>query len=314
MTISPISRLGSNAMTTEIKHICVCICTFKRQHFLKRLLTELDGQETGGLFTYSIVVADNDHLESAKAVVSDFVATSSVLATYCVEPRQNIPMTRNKAVENAIGDFVVFIDDDEFPTKQWLLTLFNACNEYGVDGVLGPVKRYFDEQPPKWILKGDFYERATYSTGLVIDWRKGRTNNVLVKRSIIPTDELPFNPEFRSGEDQDFFRRMIERGHKFIWCNEAVVYEVVPPVRWKRSFMLRRALLNGSMQPKNAAFGMRDVLTSIIAVSVYTVSLPVALVLGQHRLMDLLVRLFDHLGKLLAFVGLDPIKVPYVTE
>jgi succinoglycan biosynthesis protein ExoM len=314
MTTSPISRLGSDAMTAQTKHICVCICTFKRQLFLKRLLTELDGQDTGGLFTYSIVVADNDHLESAKPVVADFVAASTVPVTYCVQPQQNIPMTRNKAVENAIGDFVVFIDDDEFPTKQWLLTLFNACNEYDVDGVLGPVKRYFDEQPPKWILKGDFYERATYSTGLVIDWRKGRTNNVLVKRSIIPTDELPFNPEFRSGEDQDFFRRMIERGHKFIWCNEAIVYEVVPPVRWKRSFMLRRALLNGSMQPKNADFGLRGVLTSIVAISVYTVALPVALVLGQHRLMNLLVRLFDHLGKLLAFIGLNPIKEAYVTE
>jgi succinoglycan biosynthesis protein ExoM len=302
------------AMTGKLKHICVCICTYKRPEFLKRLLTELGGQDTDGLFTYSIVVADNDVLQSAKPVVAAFEATSAIPVTYCVEPRQNIALTRNRAVENTHGDFVTFIDDDEFPIKRWLVTLFNACNEYGVDGVLGPVNRHFDEPPPKWILKGKFYARATYPTGFVIDWRKGRTGNVLLKRSIFPSDELPFNPEFRNGEDQDFFRRMIERGHKFIWCDEAVAYEVVPPIRWKRSFMLRRALLNGSMQPKTAAFGMRDVLISIIAVSVYTIALPFAMVLGQHKVMDLLVRMFDHLGKLLAFVGLNPIKDPYVTE
>jgi succinoglycan biosynthesis protein ExoM len=314
MTTSAISRLAQDAMTGKMKHISVCICTYKRPDFLKRLLTELGRQDTGGLFTYSIVVADNDHLESAKPVVSDFVAASTIPVAYCVEPRQNIALTRNKAVENADGDFVAFIDDDEFPTPTWLLTLFNACNEYGTDGVLGPVKRYFDEPPPKWILRGDFYERATYPTGFVIDWQKGRTGNVLLKRSIFPTDELPFNAEFRNGEDQEFFRRMIERGHKFIWCDEAVAYEVVPPIRWKRSFMLRRALLNGSKQPKNAVFGMRDVLKSVIAVFAYTVALPFALVLGHHRFMDLLVRLFDHMGKLLAFVGLNPIKEAYVTE
>lgn len=301
-------------MTSQLKHICVCICTYKRPEFLKRLLTELDGQDTDGLFTYSIVVADNDVLQSAKPVLTAFEATSAIPVTYCVEPRQNIALTRNRAVENTHGDFVAFIDDDEFPIKRWLVTLFNACNTYGVDGVLGPVNRHFDEPPPKWILKGKFYARATYPTGFVIDWRKGRTGNVLLKRSIFPPDEVPFNPEFRNGEDQDFFRRMIERGHKFIWCDEAVAYEVVPPIRWKRSFMLRRALLNGSMQPKTAAFGLRDVLISIIAVSVYTVALPFAMVLGQHKAMDLLVRMFDHLGKLLAFVGLNPIKDPYVTE
>jgi succinoglycan biosynthesis protein ExoM len=301
-------------MSTEMKHICVCICTYKRPDFLKRLLTELDGQDTGGLFTYSIVVADNDEAQSARPVVNAFNAASAIRAKYSVEPRQNIALTRNKAVENAHGDFIAFIDDDEFPIKGWLLTLFNACNEYGVDGVLGPVNRHFDEPPPKWILKGDFYSRATYPTGFVIDWRKGRTGNVLIKRSIFPTNEPPFNSEFRNGEDQDFFRRMIERGHTFIWCKEAVAYEVVPPIRWKRSFMLRRALLRGAMEPKTATFGFRDVLKSAIAVPVYTVALPFALIAGHHRFMRLLVSLCDHLGKLLAFVGINPVKESYVTQ
>jgi hypothetical protein len=107
---------------------------------------------------------------------------------------------------------------------------------------------------------------------------------------------------------------MIERGRKFIWCDEAVAYEVVPPIRWKRSFMLRRALLRGSMEPKTATFGARDVLKSVIAVPMYTVALPFALALGQHRFMRILVSLFDHLGKLLAFVGINPIKESYVTQ
>ena len=78
-------------------------------------------------------------------------------------------MARNRAIENAAGDSIVFIDDDEFPTKGWLLTLFKACGEFNVDGVIGPVKRYFDEEPPKWVVKGGFYERPTYPTGLAIE-------------------------------------------------------------------------------------------------------------------------------------------------
>jgi succinoglycan biosynthesis protein ExoM len=299
---------------SEMSHISVCICTYKRPQLLSRLLDELANQETKGLFTYSIVIVDNDQSLSAKALVSEFTTSSAVPIKYCVEPRQNIALARNMAVENSEGDYVAFIDDDEFPTREWLLTLFEACNRYDVDGVLGPVKRYFDEQPPKWLIKSTFYERPTYPTGFVIDWRKGRTGNVLLKKQIFLAGSPPFRPEFRQGEDQEFFARMIEKGHVFIWCNEAVAYEVVPPIRWRRAFMLRRALLRGAMEPKTPNFGMRSVLGSVIAVPAYIVLLPFALVWGHHRFMHLLVSLFDHLGKLLAVLGINPIKEQYVTD
>ena len=102
-----------------------------------------------------------------------------------MEPQQNISLTRNKAIANATGDFIAFIDDDEFPAKRWLLTLFEASGKYGADGVLGPVKCHFDEKPPRWVIKGKFYERPTYPTGFVIDWTKGRTGNVLLRRQIL---------------------------------------------------------------------------------------------------------------------------------
>ena len=176
------------------------------------------------------------------------------------------------------------------------------------------MRRHFDEEPPKWVVKGKFYERPTYTTGFVIDWRKGRTNNVLLKKRIFAAGAQPFRPEFRTGEDQDFFRRMIEKGHVFIWCNEAVAYEAVPPIRWKRMFMLRRALLQGTDSVVHPTFGALDIAKSVIAIPAYTGALPFALVLGHHRFMILLVKLFDHIGRLLALLGINPIREPYVTD
>src|SRR5215472_2488267 len=230
-------------MNGPASHISVCICTYKRPQLLKRLLQALDTQETDGQFTYSVVVVDNDRLRSAESVVSDFRDNPSFRIRYWVEPCQNIALARNMAIENATGDFVALVDDDEFPAKDWLLNLFKACTEVQVDGVLGPVKRYFDEKPPKWVIRGRFYERPTGPTGSVVDWRGARTGNVLLKKQVFAVGDQPFRQQFRAGEDKDFFRRMIEKGHMFVWCNEAVVYEVVPPVRWKRTFMLRQALL-----------------------------------------------------------------------
>ena len=301
-------------MPTETKHICVCVCTYRRPELLVRLFKELRGQDTSGLFTYSIVVVDNDRLESAKAVVLEFAAASGIRIKYCVEPRQNIALARTKAVDNSDGDFVAFIDDDEFPIKRWLLTLFEACNKYNVDGVLGPVKPHFDEAPPKWVVKGGFYDRKTYPTGLVIDWKKGRTGNTLLKREIVAADGSSFNPAFLTGEDQEFFGRMIAKGHVFIWCNEALAYETVPSIRWQPAFMLKRALLSGAISTVHPTFGAPEIAKSMIAVPAYTAVLPFTLVLGHHRFITCLIKLFSHLGGLLALIGIRPVKQPYVTE
>ena len=193
--------------------------------------------------------------------------------------------------------------------------MFKACNEYDVDGVLGPVKPHFDQEPPEWVVKGKFYERPTYPTGFVIDWKKGRTGNVLLKERIFAVaGAQPFRPEFLTGEDQDFFERMIEKGHVFVWCNEAVAYEVVPPARWRRTFMLRRALLQGTTSLIHPTFGALDTAKSVIAVPAYTAALPLALALGHDRFMTCLVKLFAHIGRLLALLGINPIREPYVTD
>jgi len=281
---------------------------------LQKLLEELCAQQVEGAFTYSIVIVDNDRFRSAESVVSAFAASSRIPISYHLEPQQNIALARNKAVASAEGDFVAFMDDDEVPLRNWLLTLFRACEQYKAAGVLGPVKCSFGENVPGWVVKGKFYERATYPTGFVIDGRKGRTNNTLLRREVFADVPQPFRPEFRTGEDQDFFTRMIAKGHVFIWCDQAIVYEFVPPTRWKRSFMLRRALLRGATAPVHPSFGAADVAKSCVAVPLYTLGLPFALLRGQASFMKLLVKLFDHFGKLFALVGINLIKEPYVTE
>ena len=300
--------------TDGIPHICVCICTFRRPQFLGRLLEKLREQDTDGLFSYSIVVVDNDSSRSAEEVVSEFTTRSAIDVRYCVEPQQNIARARNEAINNARGDLIAFIDDDEFPTRSWLLTLFNALYEYGVDGVLGPVTPHYDQEPPQWVIQGKFHERERYPTGLIIDWKKGRTGNVLLKKDLFEGSTKPFNPEFRTGEDQDFFRRMISQGRTFVWCDEAVVSESVPPIRWNRTFMLKRALLRGSSSLLHPTSKLLSIGKSLTAVAAYSIALPFALLIKHSLFMALLIKLFDHLGRILAFIGLNPISRPYLTE
>ena len=261
-----------------------------------------------GQFYFSIVVVDNDLGRSAESVVTEFVATSRIAVTYSCEPRQNIALARNKALSHAMGDFVAFIDDDEFPEDGWLAAMFETCEAYQAAGVLGPVRPYFDEPPPRWIIDGHFWERPEHRTGRVMTWDECRTGNLLFRRRILDGMQEPFNPIFGSGgEDKDFFLRMMRVGHVFRWCNEGSVYEIVPKERWRRSYMLKRAMLRGRNILKLPIGRGGLVARSVLAAPVYLMLLPFALIRGQHIFMKYCIKFCDHVGRILALLRLNPV-------
>ena len=88
---------------SQLPHISVCICTFQRPEYLCRTLNALDTQETGDLFTYSVVVVDNDAEASAKNTVSGFTSLGGHPVTFVVEPQKNIACARNAAVLHSLG-------------------------------------------------------------------------------------------------------------------------------------------------------------------------------------------------------------------
>jgi glycosyltransferase involved in cell wall biosynthesis len=296
---------------TDGRHITVCVCTYKRRSLLVKLINGLQNQKSHGLFTYGMVVVDNDCAGSARQTVDDCKKKSSMSIRYLVEPEQNIAMARNKAIANAEGDFIAFIDDDEVPGDDWLNNLLHAYEKFGADGVLGPVLPYYDVNPPKWIINGKFYERPSHKTGEVLHWTNTRTGNVMVRMDIFNDGDNRFRREFGSGgEDRDFFRRMIEKGYRFVWCAEAPVYEAVTADRCRRSFMLRRALLRG--QSPNIA--TVDILKSLCAVPLYTTMLPILFLFSHVYFMKYLIKACDHIGRIFCFCGIILVKDKYVIQ
>jgi glycosyltransferase involved in cell wall biosynthesis len=300
------------------EHISVCVCTFKRHQLLERLLRKLEDQVTEGLFSFSVVVVDNDASCSAKSIVERAQASSKLCISYYNEPRQNIALARNKAVEVSDGDFIAFIDDDEIPESNWLLSLHIAINKFAADGVLGPVLPQYGSRPPKWVIRGRFFERPRHRTGQAMKWENARTGNALIKKRVFESNPPWFRPEFGSGgEDRDFFQRKIEQGFTFVWCNEAVVFEYIPPARWKMGVQIKRSLLRGRMACIRSRLKLTSFYASAVASVIYGISLPFLWVfsplIGYEFFFKYLIAWFDHLGKLLALFNIDIIKAKYIT-
>jgi glycosyltransferase involved in cell wall biosynthesis len=273
---------------------------------LQRLLSTLTRLKTQDLFTYSVVVVDNDSQQSAKGVVARAEEQTGLRIDYDVEPERNISFARNRSVRNAVGTLIAFIDDDEFPAEDWLLNHFKMLVASRADGVLGPVKPHFDGEAPAWLVKSGLLERSSLGNGEVIrDSIHTRTGNVLIRKSVFTDTGSWFDPKFGviGGGDKVFFKDRMAQGSVFVWCNDADVFELVPPERQSRMYYLRRAWSRGVGAALETRLLSAGTAKSVVAITVYTAALPALLVFGHHLFMRYLVKDCDHISKVLGHLG-----------
>lgn len=229
--------------------ITICVPTYKRPVLLARLLENLAHalvlftQESNWLV--EVLVVDNDPLKSALATVEEAKKKWGINITYLLEARTGLSYVRNTAVRNALQkphcQWVVFIDDDEFPARSWLLELFLALQKSEASIATGPIKPFFEVNPSGWILRGRFFERRRHVDLEVVSYAYARTSNVAIAREVF--EKIGFfdeNLNLKGGEDTDFFYRATQAGFTIVWADKAVVYEYVPKERQTLRWLLLR--------------------------------------------------------------------------
>lgn len=299
----------------SLDHLSVCVCTYRRNDLLELLLRKLLLQETGGLFDFSIVVVDNDATGGARDLVTKIQKEIKTELTYDIEPDKCIAAARNRSVRLARGNYIAFIDDDEFPPQSWLLTMYRAIQLFDADGALGPVYPFFADTPPTWLVKSGFCERPVHRTGTWLDWEQTRTGNVLMKRAVFDERNLWFDVKYRtSGSDKEYFREAMALGYRFVAVEEAPVYETVPPARQTSQYYLNRAMVQASNERRFRAPYLKGLsritapLKAMAALGIYSLLLLPGLFRGKHARVLYLEKCAYHGSWLLAMVGVDLAK------
>ena len=293
----------------NVPSVTVCICTYKRPDMLGRLLDRLEHQTASGRFEFSIVVVDNDANRSAESVVAAAQASSERSIVYFNEPQANIAIARNRTLELTDGDYAAFIDDDEYPEQDWLLSLLSTAEQFGSEAVIGFVKPDFGREPAAWIARGKFFFKPAPPpppSGTPLS--AGITSNALVSMHAVRRAGLAFDPAFgrSGGEDDKFFRDLLAAGMNLVFCAEAIVHEDIPEDRQSASYLWKRHHLQGRTYVRiaRAINGQQQaraaVLKSVAAAAAYCVAMPFMFLRGRHAAIDYSLRLAWHLGYIAA--------------
>ena len=139
--------------------VSIIICTFNRPTFLQKCLESFYSQESP-IQEFEIVVVNNNSKDDTEAVALDWgkkewMKKKSSLK-YVFEEKQGLSHARNRGVEVATGEYLLYFDDDAFAPPNYLRSLFEVILYYQPDIFGGPVYPYYTDSKPWWFR--DEYE------------------------------------------------------------------------------------------------------------------------------------------------------------
>ena len=243
--------------TTMSVSASVIVASRDRASLLARTLDSLLAQTppAGG---YEIVVADNGSVDDTKLVVEQAAARSVVAVRYMLVDRPGKSFAVNQALAAAAGRVLAFTDDDVVAERDWLVVLTRACLAPGVAFVAGRVLPAWETPPPAWMSPALHGVLAVPDNGdepFTITAREPRLvpigANMAVRRDVVKkvgglrVDLGKLAGSFRTGEDHEFFLRMLHAGFTGVYEPKAVVHHRVPRQRLERDYFRRWLFQNG---------------------------------------------------------------------
>lgn len=236
----------------------VALCTHNHADRLERTLADLAAIDVPKA-AWELLVIDNASRDATPQLLARHIWPAGWQVRVVHEDKLGLSNARNRAIREARGEYLVFIDDDETPDRDWLCALERLVETHAPDAFGGRIRVLFEDRRPPWLtdeLLG-FLGELNRDDGIVPLTSPATSfygGNFGFRRSVCDsvggfdahlgrkgTDNT-------GGEEVDFYRRLLAADLKVWWTPEAIIHHRIQAVKLDRAYFRDLHYRQGRME------------------------------------------------------------------
>lgn len=156
-----------------MKKISVIIPVYNTEKYLRRCFDSVIAQDYKNL---EIVIINDGSEDNSEQIINEYKNKYPELISYYKKENSGVADTRNFGIEKAQGDYIMFLDSDDYIDKALLKTLEEYVNK-NIDLIKFKLQRVNEEGKTLEIVSGATFEKTTgedgfnklYSTDVLLD-------------------------------------------------------------------------------------------------------------------------------------------------
>lgn len=229
--------------------VSIIICTYNRAESLKDTLNSINQLDIDA-YQVELLVVDNNSSDNTKDIVLNFSQQSKFPTRYLFESQQGLSYARNRGIKKSQGQIILFTDDDVLPASSWLIKMKRSMDSYHCLACGGYIAPIWEGDKPKWLTerfygylavktetRGPF--RIEKNEELPFGANMGFRREAFDKYGLFDTNRGRKGSNLASGEDGEFFQRMIDAGEHIYYFPDSHVQHKVESFRLKKNYFRR---------------------------------------------------------------------------
>ncbi|MDT9331574.1 glycosyltransferase family 2 protein [Clostridium perfringens] len=185
--------------------VSILIPVYNTEKYLRKCLDSVINQT---LKEIEIIITNDGSTDNSEVIVKEFIELDNRII-YSKQENSGLGATRNKGLELASGEYIAFLDSDDWVDNDFYEVLYEEAKKDNYDLV---VSTYLNEFKDKTILnENKSHDRISYLRNILSGNEPGFSWNKLYKRELIKNHNLkfPLRGYFENVEDQYFTIRSI---------------------------------------------------------------------------------------------------------
>ena len=200
--------------------VSVIVPVYNAEEYIGATLDSIINQDFN---SYEVIVIDDGSTDSSPEIINEKLVKSTVDYKIIRQENSGVSSARNRGIEEAIGEYLVFIDADDYVTGNHLSELYNGETDFSM-------VQFIKKENDKLSAPHHFQvESMTCDEFIKKELRMEMPFNfwqLMYKSSLINENNIRFNPELIYGEDIDFALRALLWGDEVAISNEATYYYI----------------------------------------------------------------------------------------
>lgn len=229
----------------------IITCTYNREKYLGQTLRSVCEQDFPAA-DCEIIVVDNNSTDNTATICEQYrMKYPDINFHYFKEYSQGFSFALNRAIQEAKGEYIVFVDDDETINPNHLELLDRYLKEYPqAQLIASPVIPIYEKGEPKWMshftkrLIGGYFYQGNKVKVLDASHYPGTGHTVIKKELYAKYGN--YNTELgRKGtsligaEDKDMFNRLKNNGISAYYFPDIPIYHHIPESKTTDDFFNR---------------------------------------------------------------------------
>jgi glycosyltransferase involved in cell wall biosynthesis len=206
--------------------ISIIVPVYNMEAYIKRCLDSIYKQSYKNL---EIIIVDDGSSDDSLKICKEFVEKDNRVKIIS-QNNQGVSAARNTGIDNATGEYVAFVDSDDYIHPEMYERLYSLLKKNHADVTACFIRGCWDSnysEPSRDDIKIEIYNKlgaikSVFDPKYEINGTGVVVTNKLYKRSIF--NNLRFSTDFKTGEDEQIICFIMKKIEKFVITDERLYY------------------------------------------------------------------------------------------